>query len=330
MKAKFLFIGIVCLLILAVGSYYLMVSSSYSDKVAYSYSPAETKSNGVDVSLFKQGAFAVEPEIVDCKTSAGTKTTCYKLTTYGAPGTRAPGPFCPRTVTDEADAGGAWFSKEGTGELVDITGAFIENLADYYGDPKWQLFDPETGKVRYTATKEGCLGAAKPNVEKQYMQNCIECEMSYLDEDFTRTYLIPVKPIPAKHPSRIRTAGIALDGAELSGPAPVGEILKAYTLAAFDDCGGHINVHQGYHYHSSTGCTDVKLSKDDYAPLVGYAPDGYAIYAMLDEAGNEADDLDECRGRIDDVRGYHYRASSPSENMIIGCLRGESVRTPQH
>jgi hypothetical protein len=281
--------------------------------------------HGIDISLFKEGAFSQEPEIVECQTSAGTKTTCYKLTTAGTPGEREPGPFCPRAISDGADLGGAWFSREGTGDLVDITGEFIANLSNYYDDPNWQLFDSETGKVRYTGTKESCLGAAKPDVEEQYKQNCIECELSYLDDDFSRTYLIPTTPIPATKTARVRTAGIALDGAELSGPAPVNDILGAYTIAAFDDCGGHINIHQGYHYHSSTGCTDTPTTDDGYAPLIGFAPDGYAIYAMKDAAGNEAETLDECRGTTDDVRGYHYRAASPSENLIIGCLHGESV-----
>jgi hypothetical protein len=283
-------------------------------------------SEGIDISMFKEGAFITEPEIVDCVTAAGTETTCYQLKTAGGPAGRDPGPFCPRTISDGADAGGGWFSKDGSGDLVDITGAFIANLSDYYNDPNWALYDSETGKVRYTATKEACLGAAKPNVEEQYKQNCIECEMSYLDDDFTITYLIPTTPIPASRTERVRTAGIALDGAELSGPAPVNAILGAYTIAAFDDCGGHINVHQGYHYHAAAGCADATTSDDSYAKLIGYAADGYAIYSMLDGAGNEADDLDQCRGRTDDVRGYHYRAASPSENMFIGCLHGETVR----
>lgn len=40
-------------------------------------------------------------------------------------------------------------------------------------------------------------GATKPDVEEEYMQNCIECELSYLDDDFSRTFLIPTTPIPA-------------------------------------------------------------------------------------------------------------------------------------
>ena len=281
---------------------------------------------GVDVSLFKEGTFIKVPEIVDCVTTAGTKTTCYKLTTAGAPTGRQPGHFCPRTIADGKDVVGAWFSKEGKGDLVDLTGAFIVNLATYYNDPKWKLYDPKTGKVRYTATKDACLGAARPDVEEQYKQNCIECEMSYLDSDFARTYLIPVKPIPAARTDRVRTVGIALDGAELAGPAPVDAILGSYTIAAFDDCGGHINEHQGYHYHSTTGCTNNAAGHDEYAPLIGFAADGYGIYAMRDAQGKEAESLDECRGTKDAVRGYHYRAASPSENMMIGCLHGETVR----
>lgn len=281
---------------------------------------------GMVISLFKEGAFIKAPEIVDCVTTAGTKTTCYKLTTAGAPTGREPGHVCPRTISDGKDVVGAWFSKEGKGDLVDLTGEFIVNLATYYNDPNWKLYDPETGKVRYTATKEACLGAARPDVEEQYKQNCIECEMSYLPSDFSRTYLIPVKPIPATRTDRVRTVGIALDGAELAGPAPMDAILGSYTIAAFDDCGGHINEHQGYHYHSATGCTNQAVGADGYAPLIGYAADGYAIYAMKDAAGQEAESLDECRGTSDVIRGYHYRAASPSENMMIGCLHGEAVR----
>ena len=282
---------------------------------------------GIDLSMFVKDAFTEEPKIVDCETSAGTKTTCYQFVTNGAPAGRTPGPFCPRTTSDGADAGGSWFSKEGKGDLVDITGEFILKLGEYYGDEKWMVYDAETNKVRYTATKEACLGAAKPDVEEEYMQNCIECELSYLDDDFSRTFLIPTTPIPAADASgRVATAGISLDGTELSGSAPVNAILGAYTIAAFDDCGGHTNVHQGYHYHASVGCGSVPdKSGNGYAPLIGYASDGYAVYALKDEAGNEAESLDECRGTTDAVRGYHYRAASPSENKFIGCLHGEVV-----
>lgn len=283
-------------------------------------------SKGMDMSMFAKDAFIQEPKIVDCETGEGTKTTCYQLVTDGAPAGRTPGPFCPRTTSDGADVSGAWFSKEGTGDLVDITGEFILKLGEYYGDEKWMVYDAKTNKVRYTATKEACLGAAKPDVEEEYMQNCIECELSYLDDNFSRSFLIPTTPIPAESVGRVHTVGIALDGTELSAAAPVDAILGAYTIAAFDDCGGHINVHQGYHYHSTTGCTDKLTSDDGHAPLIGYASDGYAIYALKNLEGEEAESLDECRGQTDEVRGYHYHAASPSENKFIECFRGETVR----
>ena len=286
-----------------------------------------TTTKGIDLSMFVKDAFTHEPKIVDCETTEGTKTSCYQFVTAGAPAGRTPGPFCPRATSDGADVGGAWFSKEGSGDLVDITGEFILKLSEYYGDDKWMVYDANTNKIRYTATKAACLGAAKPDVEEDYKQNCIECQLEYLNEGFSRTFLIPTTPIPAAKTSRARTAGIALDGSELSGPAPVDAILGAYTIAAFDDCGGHINVHQGYHYHSSTGCTDAKVKNNEgYAPLIGYASDGYGIYAMKDLQGNEAETLDECRGTTDEIRGYHYRSASPSENLFIKCLHGESVR----
>lgn len=288
--------------------------------------PKIVDSKGIDLSMFKEGAFTQTPKIVDCETTAGTKTSCYEFITSGAPAGREPGPFCPRTTSDGPEAGGAWFSKEDTGNLVDITGEFILKLSDYYGDEKWVVYDKDTNKVRYTATKAACLGAARPDVEEQYKQNCIECELSYLDDDFSLTYLIPVTPIPAATTGRVRTVGIALDGSELSGPAPVNAILGSYTIAAFDDCGGHINVHQGYHYHSTTGCTDKQEKTDDgHAAIIGYAADGYGIYAMKDAQGKE-ETLDECRGTTDAIRGYHYHAASPSENMFIGCMHGETVR----
>lgn len=48
---------------------------------------------GVDLSLFKDGAFIKAPKIVNCETTSGIKTTCYQLVTSGSPVGRAPGPY---------------------------------------------------------------------------------------------------------------------------------------------------------------------------------------------------------------------------------------------
>jgi hypothetical protein len=57
--------------------------------------------------------------------------------------------------------------------------------------------------------------------------------------------------------------------------------------------------------------------------MIGYAIDGYGLFAMLDEDGTEPDDLDECRGHSDATRSYHDHVASPGENAFIGCFHGE-------
>ena len=50
---------------------------------------------------------------------------------------------------------------------------------------------------------------------------------------------------------------------------------------------------EGYHYHAALGCSDVITSVDGHANLIGYALDGYGIYAMLNSTGEEDYDLEE-------------------------------------
>jgi hypothetical protein len=75
-------------------------------------------------------------------------------------------------------------------------------------------------------------------------------------------------------------------------------------------------------YHAATGQTTKVEQKDGHAAMIGYAMDGYGLFEQLDEAGNKASDLDECRGHYDDVRGDHYHVDKAGANNFIGCLRG--------
>ena len=56
--------------------------------------------------------------------------------------------------------------------------------------------------------------------------------------------------------------------------------------------------------------------------MIGYAIDGFGIYALLDINNNKPSDLDECGGHTDNLRGYHYHAGAPGDNQIIKCLHG--------
>lgn len=328
-----------------------------------------TKVQGADVSTIleveKAYFTAANPNIqvntVPCTLSDGTKTQCYQIITNSTPVDHQMGPWCPDNISDDASAGGIWLED---GEVYDVDGEFIRNLAVLYNDDTWRMYDAD-GKIYVTRTKEDCVNAANPNVGEEYRNYCVECIPSYIT-DVSRTWLIPITPVlidnpeffqrgprgpggagrppnrpdrpeaPGERPKRPggpdglgdmipSTRGIALNGVEFSAPAPVNNILSAYTLAPFDDAGGHINVHQGYHYHAATGMSYSVAQSDEHAPLIGYALDGHGIYARLDKKGSEPADLDDCRGHYDDIRGYHYHVDAAGNNNFINCLKGAYV-----
>ncbi len=264
-----------------------------------------------------------EPAIVDCKLSGGTKAICFRVTMTPTPTRYQPGPWCPGNIADGSDKSGIWLDK---GKVYDADGAFIKNLATFYKDPRWQLFDPATGKIKVTDSKASCAGAARPDVDPKYQNYCVECLPSYLNPQPTLTFVIPARPVKARSTtplSQFTGAGLALNGVRFDAPAPVGAILDAHTLAPFDDCGGHVNLHVGYHYHAATGCTKEVAQPARHAPMIGMAMDGYGIHTRRNEDGSEPKNLDACRGHNFAGIGYHYHVSEPGANQLIGCFSGE-------
>ena len=285
--------------------------------------------NTVDASLFLTDGTDFTISIVDCILSDGTVTQCYQIETNGVPSDHEMGPWCPDNIADGADAGGIWL--EG-GEVHDVDGAFIQNMATFYNDATWLMYDAN-GDIFTTETEEDCANAANPNVGAEYENFCVECLPAYVT-DLTQTYTIPMTPVLLDNPvdfggigppgttSGPTVRGIAFNGIRYDAPAPTDAILGAYTLAPFDDAGGHINLAAGYHYHAATGVSTLVIQDDGHAPMIGYAMDGHGIYAQLDADGNEPTDLDECRGHTDEIRGYHYHVDAPGNNNFINCLAG--------
>ncbi len=282
----------------------------------------------VDEALFLADGTDFTITTVDCTLSDGTVTICYQIVTNGVPTDHDMGPWCPNNIADGADAGGIWL--EG-GEVYDVDGAFIENMATFYGDNTWLMYDGN-GDIYTTDTEEDCGNAANPNVGEEYQNFCVECLPSYVT-DLTQTYLIPVTPVRLDTPVDFAmmgpmggdgpsVRGLAFNGVRFDAAAPTDAILGAYTLAPFDDAGGHINLAAGYHYHAATGVSTTIDQTDGHAGMIGYAMDGHAIYARLDANGEEPTDLDECRGHYDDIRGYHYHVDAAGNNNFINCLGG--------
>ena len=328
MKDRFFKNSLILILLIVVTS---CVCCSNNDSTEESETDTTTVI-AVNATYFTTSDGSVTISIVPCTLSDGTSTDCYQIVTSSIPTDHTVGPWCPDNISDDASAGGIWLEN---GEVYDVDGAFVQNLATFYNDTTWKMYD-DNGDIYVTETEDDCINAANPNVGAEYENFCVECLPSYIT-DLTQTWTIPITPVIqssntlfATGPggpgnSAPSTRGIALNGIEFSAPAPVDNILGAYTLAPFDDAGGHINVHQGYHYHAATGLSTKIEQTDGHAALIGYALDGHGIYEHLDASGNEYTDLDALLGHTDDTRGYHYHVDYAGNNNFINGLKGAYV-----
>lgn len=274
----------------------------------------------VDVDLFFDGAIVGDVTTEDCTLSGGAETSCYVITVAGDPVTYGTGPFCPETINDSADAGGIWIDGEG---VYDVDGDFIANLDELYGDDNWQMYD-EDGNVLVTETAEEFELAARPDVDPSLQNHCVEGRVEWLEngEPITTTVMIPVEPVLADSAGSTNgNLGVTLDGVVIAQSAPVDAILSAYTIAAFDDCGGHYNPFDGYHMHGATGCSELGEASDGETAMFAYAMDGFPVHSALEDTS----DLDECNGHTTDELGYHYHANSADQNLVIECLIGQTV-----
>ena len=278
----------------------------------------------VNPTYFLQAGLAESITKVNKTLSNGSTVECYKIVSNNTPTDHTQGPWCPTNINDGIDKGGVWF--EG-GKLYDVDGAFVKNLATFYANTTWKLYDPVTGKINVTNTKAACEAAARPNVDPAYKNYCVECLPSYFP-GIKKTYYIPVKPIKASSSTSLMglgmgsVVGLAFNGVNFDPPAPTQAILGAFTLAPFDDAGGHVNGVTGYHYHAATGKSTKIAQTDGHAAMIGYAIDGYGIFELLDTAGKESTDLDSNRGHYDVKRGYHYHVAAAGTNSFINGIRG--------
>ena len=278
-------------------------------------------------SNFLSGGLSEPITIVSRTLSNGTTADCYKIVTKSTPTDHNMGPWCPSNITDDATKGGIWI--EG-GNVYDVDGAFVQNLATFYNNTTWQMYNTSTGAITKTTTQADCQAAANPNVGAAYKNYCVECLPSYVST-LTKTIYIPITPVKLSSPVSFgmgpgatgpSTRGIAFNGVVFDAPAPTNIILAAYTLAPFDDAGGHINMGAGYHYHAATGKTTKITQADGHAGMIGYAMDGFGVYERLSATGTEYTDLDASRGHYDSTRGYHYHVDKAGSNNFINSLAG--------
>lgn len=305
----------------------LMLAACSSNTIkAEDHSDFHSHGSGFDLGLFYDGAVE-DHSIVDCTLSDGTETSCYEITIAGYPVNHDIGPFCPETITTTADEAGIWLDGKA---VYDADGAFIVSLAELYSDPNWKMYD-EDGNVYITDTEEAFEAAARPDVDPAYQNHCVEGRMAWLEngEPVTTTVVLPVEPVLADRTSSGGNWGITLNGVVIAASAPVDTILSAYTIATFDDCGGHINPFDGYHLHGARGCSEVGNAEDGETPIFAYAMDGFPIHSALSSEATETANLDECNGHETHSDGYHYHANAAEKNSVLTCFKGLTVASNQ-
>lgn len=86
----------------------------------------------VDPFNFEGDALVEAVTIESCTLTNGEQTECYRFVVAGVPANHEIGVFCPTDINSSADEAGIWF--DGNGEVYDITGDFIVNLATLYND----------------------------------------------------------------------------------------------------------------------------------------------------------------------------------------------------
>ena len=124
----------------------------------------------VNPTYFIQAGLAESITKVSKTLSNGTTVECYKIVSNNTPSDHTQGPWCPNNINDGIDKGGIWL--EG-GKLYDVDGSFIKNLATFYSNTTWKLYNSTTGAINVTDTKEACQAAARPDVDPAYKNYCV-------------------------------------------------------------------------------------------------------------------------------------------------------------
>ena len=144
--------------------------------------------------------------------------------------------------------------------------------------------------------------------------------LSFVEKNPTEYYYIPTSPTKASSTQSANNGSplwLAFNWIRIEAPAPVENILWAYTIAAFDDCWWHVNPNVWYHYHAENWCAP-RIDTEDHDDLIWLALDWFEIY----EYNESLSDLDDCGGHTDDVRWYHYHLASPWLNQQLWCFSG--------
>jgi YHYH protein len=143
---------------------------------------------------------------------------------------------------------------------------------------------------------------------------------------------LPANPKRAKKPGCVGgTVGLMRNGVPLFSPFDAGG-RDAVATEIQDGCDAHPEKTGQYHYHGLSTCL-YKTSNRSRSVLLGWALDGFGIYAERDSKGTmlSSADLDACHGRTSKVkwngkqrRMFHYVATLDFP-YTVACYRGTAI-----
>ena len=270
------------------------------------------------------------PSKVSCTLDNGAQTDCWEL--RFASKTTDMGPFCPATL---ADVGGLGIYDGETNPGFQVMKAELFEAMEADG---WDIVDDQ-GNIRVIDD-----GMTMPTPGLAY---CLALPA----RDLELTFLIPADPVMLDSSNQIDVVelfGVALDGVPLTGHPPSvvdGPPIPGAmggNIPSLDPCGGHPDPAGYFHWHFAAEAMNSVLASyaiDELScvnkaqkatGLVGFAKDGYPIYAPEQEGGGVPGDLDECNGKqgpTPEFPGgiYHYYAVDATAPNLPTCIRGASV-----
>ncbi len=292
-----------------------------------------TPTTGTDEFLIQEAMFnnntLLSFETITASLEDGTTAECFRMTFAANP--VESGPFCPETINDVAGMG-FYDGVTNPGLRVFAEALMNENAADGY------TMVNSDGTVNVDDFSSG-----PPSADLSY------CLAAAPDDDLRLTFTIPAEPKLAATNNvitEVELIGLSLDGIPINGDPPSavnGPLMGGpsgggteINFPSLDPCGGHHDPAGYYHWHfvpevvnkvlaangiTEIACTNMTQTVD--VDLVGFAKDGFPIYAYA----NEPVDLDECGGRTaatDEFPDgtYHYVASTTEAANVPKCLKG--------
>ena len=199
-----------------------------------------------------------------------------------------------------------------------------------------ECYTDEISNLKCSSKSASFMSDGLPDESHKIMEGIIATNQQF-PRPHEYEYKITRTPKKAEQPTLTDTGaiGVAVNGVPIFDPYTQGPInpetgKRPNTLyqGELDACGGHAGRGDDYHYHIAPICLIEELGEIYVEKLkrpIGYAMDGYPIHALgwFDKANDVENELDDCRGMIDEKGNYFYNVMSEKSWAVADCLSGE-------